>query len=573
MRNVLAFVLFSLAASAAAQEGPPIGAYLRYRYSQHLEGGTGAYDGYYESTSANARYDIVSVEGDVATIRGQYSWRYSSPDRNEQDTEDRTVAFSVSTRRYLQRQTDSSDYDEQDGTQLSTWIWIPTGSSEDTMIAILEHPRFRVVGSERLVVAGNPLTAIKLRAEYNQDLTDAYGVRSSSIVDEYWFHAETGMFLREHMVEESTGTTEGSSFTFRLVTDITTIDASYAPNAIPVPDDFRTPPAPVFDPPTYDDDDYDAGASGEDYLCCAIVILVPVLAIGLVLFMVIRGRRKKANPPRQSGKGERFTIRGDPKEITGNLSPMFDPFIAHMAQVALKTGNKIAVARSEAGNVLGVALGDRDTQLGTIFAPDSDVCEALRHEIGHTEFFSEVRHPKLASVKALNIAAPDEAYNLYETFEVMSLEQRPEDLGYDTALVSPYKDKDRAGTVQLLSAVYGVACEQWLDASLLHGDLAWVAHEGETVIGLAMATLIGTNARLHTLTVHPDHQNKGIGTALYRARLRGLFDIGATRVITECATWNVAALEIARAHGFHKSGVMYVESARDQRAERKFVRR
>ena len=93
------------------------------------------------------------------------------------------------------------------------------------------------------------------------------------------------------------------------------------------------------------------------------------------------------------------------------------------------------------------------------------------------------------------------------------------------------------------------------------------------MIGLAMATLADTTARLHTLTVHPEHHARGIGTALYRARLRALFDLGATRVVTECATWNIAALELARAHGFTKSGVMYVESARDIRAERKFVRR
>jgi ribosomal protein S18 acetylase RimI-like enzyme len=223
--------------------------------------------------------------------------------------------------------------------------------------------------------------------------------------------------------------------------------------------------------------------------------------------------------------------------------------------------------------VIGLAIGDRATDVASIFASDSDVCESLRKELGHSEFFSEVRHPKLASVARLNMTAPNEAYNVYETFEVMALERRPEDLGFDTDLVSPMKDEDRKGAHELLNAVYGVRSDEWLAASLGAGDLAWVAHVDGRVVGLAMATLVGTQGRLHTLTVHKDHQNRGIGTALYRARLRGLFDLGATRIITECATWNVGALELPRAHGFTKIGTMYVESARDSRVERKFVRR
>ena len=89
-----------------------------------------------------------------------------------------------------------------------------------------------------------------------------------------------------------------------------------------------------------------------------------------------------------------------------------------------------------------------------------------------------------------------------------------------------------------------------------------------------MASLVGEEARLHSLTVHPDARGKGLGTALMRARLRGLFELGATRVITEVATWNGAAAEIARAHGFQKIGSMYVESARPTRdGDRRFVRR
>lgn len=575
--GLVAFFVLALAGAAHAQSGPPVGAWLRYRYSQQIEDGTGAYSGYHESTTANARYEIVSVEGDVVTLHGRYSWRYSSPDRTEEDTEDRTVTFSASTRRYLQRQTDSSDYDQQDGTLLTTWAWIPPTVQTGDTVAILEHPRFEVIGEERVVIAGNPLTAIHLRGEYSEDHEDAYGVRSSRIVDEYWYHDETGMFLRERVVEESTGTIEGESFTFRLVTDITVVDASYAPNIAPPPEDLTPPPAPIpppYDPPDYPEEDYDEPSSDRTDVLCCVVIGAPVLGFLLLLWWLIR-RGRRSSAPRTTAKGERFSVEtGASPKIPSGLSPTFDPFIGHMAQIASATGNKVAIAKAEDGKVLGAGFGDRDTDLATIFANDSDVCEAIRLELGLSEFFSELRHPKLASVAALNVSAPNEAYNLYETFEVMAIEAAPEDLGYDTELVSPYKPKKhRAGVVALLNAVYAVSCERWLDASIANGDLAWVAHEGDDVIGFAMATLVGTNARLHTLTVRAEHQNKGVGTALYRARLRGLFDLGATKVITECATWNVAALEIARRQGLTKIGSMYVESARDHRADRKFVRR
>ena len=44
-------------------------------------------------------------------------------------------------------------------------------------------------------------------------------------------------------------------------------------------------------------------------------------------------------------------------------------------------------------------------------------------------------------------------------------------------------------------------------------------------------------------------------------------------MITEIATWNLASLEIARAHGFARAGTMYVESSDHVKEARKFVRR
>jgi ribosomal protein S18 acetylase RimI-like enzyme len=285
-------------------------------------------------------------------------------------------------------------------------------------------------------------------------------------------------------------------------------------------------------------------------------------------------RRKRARLPTLTATGERFEIKDGVSVATPvALSALFDPFLPHLMRVARAAKHRVAIAKGASGKVLGVAIDDPGARIGTIFAPDSDVCEALRRTINESEFFSDVRHPGLASVTRRGLASPPEAYNVYETYEVMQLDARPQELGYDTELIARMESKHRDAVVQLLEAAYGVPCAAWVGAAIENGDLAWVAEENGRVIGVAMANVVGDRARLHTLTVHAEARNRGIGTALYRARLRALFDMGVASVLTECAPWNVGALALARSHGFTKASVMYIESARDQRDARKFVRR
>lgn len=303
------------------------------------------------------------------------------------------------------------------------------------------------------------------------------------------------------------------------------------------------------------------------FLCVGVGV---ALTIGAFVLVARRSRR------RRTASGQIFQVRRQSRSAApslGPLSPTFDPFIPHLVHVAQATGQKIVCADGIGGSVLGVGIDDAPAQLATIFAKDSDVCEAIRKELGRTEFFSDTRHPRLASVAKTSNPGPAEAYNVYETYELLELTARPDDLGYDGDVVDPLKPADVAEAGALLDAVYGVPCKAWLEASIAAGDLAWVAREGGRIVGVAMASLVGDHARLHALTVSAAHRGRGLGTALYRARLRGLFDLGAARVLTECATWNLGALDLAREHGFVKIGMMYVESARSERQERKFLRR
>lgn len=570
----LLVLLCSFVSLAEAQRAaPPEGAWLRYRYEQRLLDGTGAYEGYTESTVARARYEIVSVGDDSATMRGRYAWSYSSPERTDSGVEDRTVDFSLESRRYRSERTDVSDYDEQDGRTLATWIWIPPTVSPASPVEILERD-FRVTATGLPIeIAGSPRRAIVLTAEYESTRDDAYGRFTTAITDRYWYDAATGMFLREVHEERASGSLDGNPASFTLRTTIELVDSSYAPAASPPPEEpYDVPPiAPDVPPPSYDVSPWPSGGLA--------VLVLAALFVGLValvfLFIQIAKSRRRRGPT-QTASGEQFTVReptSDHIPAATGLSPLFDPFLPHLVAVARATKQPVAYAASASGGVLGVGIGDRAAAVGTIFAKDSDVCEALRIAIGQSEFFSEVRHPALASVTKLGLSAPAEAYNVYETYELMELTARPDELGYDTNVISRLKDEHVAQVVSLLDAAYGVSSAVWLKASMDAGDVGWVAEDGGRVVGVALATVVGTRARLHTLTVEAAHRNRGLGTALYRARLRALFDMGVEHVLTECATWNVAALELARAHGFSKAGVMYVESSRSQRDPRKFVRR
>ncbi|MCZ7681293.1 MAG: GNAT family N-acetyltransferase [Sandaracinaceae bacterium] len=519
---------------------------------------------------------MVSVDETSASIRGRYAWSYRSPERSDSGAEDRTVAFSLSDRRYLEQRTDVSDYDEDDGRTLATWIWIPPHVQPGDAIPILEHTFLVTAVDASVEAAGAPRRAIELLAEPDGRRDDAYGSFTTSIIDRYWYDADTGMFLREVHEERCTGSLEGEPAAFTLRTTIKLVDSSYAQSSSPPPEEeYGQPPPPFVPTPVdpYDHDPVPSRAPGLVYLPCCVMAFV-VLALGAVGWLLVRRRRRRG--PTQTASGEPFEVRepsGDRVPALAGLSPLFDPFLPHLVRVARATKQPVAYAATGSGACSGWPLPDRAAAVGTIFAQDSDVCEALRLAIGQSEFFSELRHPALASVTQRGLSAPPEAYNVYETYELMTLTARPDDLGYDTEVISGMKEPHREQVVALLEAVYGVPCAAWLAASLHAGDVGWVAEEGGRVVGVAMATLVGDRARLHTLTVHPDHRNRGLGTALYRARLRALFDLGAAHVLTECATWNVAALELARAHGFQKAGVMYVESARSQRDPRKFVRR
>ena len=57
-----------------------------------------------------------------------------------------------------------------------------------------------------------------------------------------------------------------------------------------------------------------------------------------------------------------------------------------------------------------------------------------------------------------------------------------------------------------------------------------------------------------------------------KARLKILYELGITDVVTEIANWNLSSLQIAYSHGFVKMGELYIETDRTQPRVKKIMR-
>jgi GNAT superfamily N-acetyltransferase len=573
-RAAIVLSILALPSLALAQPAPPT-AYFRYDLHRTVHDGRDAYDGYTDELVASGRYDVEitpSATSERTTVHAVYDWHFGSSERREQGHEDRSVEFDDVLRRYTSAQTDLDDYDSQAPLELATWVWIPPDVEVAAVVPILDH-QFSVVQTDATVdVAGAPRVAIYLRALGTDTRDDDYGHFSTTFTDEYWFDAATGMFLREHYEEHDDGAFEHVRASFDVTEDVRVTDASYAPHVGELPPDpveiaARTSEAPV---------PRSVATSSHSEPWLAIIVLV---ALGAA-FLYFLFRRSSGRAPMFEGSPIQVAElpKGEPlPALPPDASIHFGPFLSHFAEIARRTGNEVVVA-SAGGRARAIGFEDRDTQVATIFAPTSDLCEQIRKKLDVKEFFSELRHGNLDSVMAATMATGEKlpsshAYNVYETYEVLRLDAIPAALGFDSTVVTRLREADVTEAAALLDRALGVPCAAFLTASLELGDVGYCARVDGRIVGVALASLAGTTGRLHTLAVHPDTRGKGLGKELVRARLRALSELGATTVIAEIATWNLASLEIARAHGFVKVGDMYVESARSEKTEKRLVRR
>jgi ribosomal-protein-alanine N-acetyltransferase len=258
------------------------------------------------------------------------------------------------------------------------------------------------------------------------------------------------------------------------------------------------------------------------------------------------------------------------------LSVHFHAHLPHLVACALRAAQPVFIATLEKGRVVGLGIADREAAVGSIFAPNPDACERLRVALGTTEFFTEHRHEVLPSVEATaKLAGRTErprAYNVLETYDVFEV-RAPSSPSYDSGVVTRMTEADLSEVATLWREVHGVGGQAWLTAALAEGELGFVARVDGKVVGHALASVVGEEGRLHGNTVSDAHRGKGIGRELTRARVAACVALGATRLIAEVATWNVASAEVLQSLGFAKVGTLWIESAASARTERKVVRR
>ncbi|EHK88455.1 ribosomal protein S18-alanine N-acetyltransferase [Saccharomonospora azurea] len=88
--------------------------------------------------------------------------------------------------------------------------------------------------------------------------------------------------------------------------------------------------------------------------------------------------------------------------------------------------------------------------------------------------------------------------------------------------------------------------------------LAALDDEDDRLLGYAGLAVVGRpgdwETGLHTIAVHPDHQGKGIGTALLRALLVRADELSAA-VVLEVRTDNDTAIALYERYGFERVGL------------------
>lgn len=87
------------------------------------------------------------------------------------------------------------------------------------------------------------------------------------------------------------------------------------------------------------------------------------------------------------------------------------------------------------------------------------------------------------------------------------------------------------------------------------GTSAFVISEGEEVRGFVLIRLLGTEAEILTLCLHPDHRRRGFATLLLDHTAAQVRVLGAKRIFLEVASDNKAAIGLYEKASFRLTGL------------------
>lgn len=227
-------------------------------------------------------------------------------------------------------------------------------------------------------------------------------------------------------------------------------------------------------------------------------------------------------------------------EELGPLSAYFAAFLPHFVDETLRTGGRVTALRGRE-RLEGIFLRRDRERLGSIFASDAEAARALystREEL--TAFAEYPLDPSGATYPVLLLELTDRSPEHRFVHSIRSA--RPD---------------DRPRIAEVLRAVYGSVDEAWLAADPSPAERALVGEIDGRLVAAAWVTVVGRDARLHSLSVVPRYRRLGLGTDLWHARVLAARTLGATRAITEIAETNAASLAISTRGGMRRIGQVY----------------
>ncbi len=487
--------------------------FFEYDYNVIVDEGVGWYAGYAETMHSHSRYDIVSVDGDLITVHRTGSWSFTATDgSNNWHLIDSQFTFDSSTRKYVGA--NDLDFATIDPT---VWFWVKTPLVVGDNVQVLDEMLAvtNVDSTTWLGLVPHKGVALENSGSYNRN--DVYGQFYATFTDVYHFDKESGIILSERYMEQDVNGADG----FRYREEITFTASSYS---IPL-----------------------------DIAQILIFYAGIPAALIIVVFLVVRWRygpsKQRLKPDATRPDNAQMEIRlmrvRNMSKITGlNLggSYNFTPLIPVFVQRAIEMRDPVVVAVSE-GKLIGMATRNRESQMGSVFAEDPRVAKALLRRLRMQNFFLDT--------KGENWVFP--GATLLDAFDVLKLD-RPSARSFDANRIRPMTANDVPEVIKIAEAVYKGKAKKWIGSSFKNGDVAFVAIRENKVVGFAFATVAGTSARLHTLTVLPQYRAQGLGAELMAARLNTLSALGVDEAFLEISKYNMPSMLIAKGVGFVKVG-------------------
>jgi len=502
-----------LAAAPAVAGAPNRGDFFEFDQTTTVSDGTGYYyAGYTETTQYHYSYVIQSVSRDSATALATGSWTYSnSTTPLLSGSESYSPAFSLSTRHYLS----GIDVPGVDPATALVWFWISLPVKVGDPVQILDEPLTVQSTSATYWVGAVPHTAILVGGVGSYPRDDVYGNFSADYTDQYYYDPNTGFIVAEKYSEFDTGVGPYAGNSFVNSTTLTVTSSSYA---LPL-----------------------------DLGMLLLVYLGIPAAVVVVIVGIIRVRRGPSRLKLGSGNAATYVrikkakSQADVTNLTPDGSPFFGPFLPIFAERSLAEGDPVVLALDDR-KIVGLALMDRESGMGSLFASEDRVAKVLMKRVRMVDFFAD------ATIPGRVLAAKE-----VDRFSILQL-RNPNAVDYDSEVVRPMNAGDLPAVIAMTENVYRGRAAHFIESSFKAGDLGFVAVSAGRIMGFGFATVVGTVARLHTLTVSPPDRARGLGTEIMNARLSTLAALGVDRVILEISKQNAASLRIATKAGFAPVG-------------------